>query len=122
MGDLDQQVAVCLANLVFMALLGWKDFLWVLLVVVCLASLELVLNHINDVFEPLGEEYGVLSTARLSKVGLTETHSGSLFFDILLEPGWLLNLICDARLGKLVCHIIQGVEQFPLVGNSVFFL
>lgn len=84
MRNLDQQVAVCLADLVIVALLGWEDFLWVLLVVVLFAILVLGLNHINDIFEPLGEKYGVLPTAWLSKVRLTETHSSSLVFQILL--------------------------------------
>ena len=72
---------------------------------VTLAPRELSLNHINDALEPLGEEYGILSTARLTQVALRKSCASRLILQGLLEPVWSFFLAVNARLSQLVGQV-----------------
>ena len=62
------------------------------------AFAELRFYHVNDLFEPLGEKYGVLATARLPKISLTNALASCFFFESLLHPmGFFPVVVGDAR-------------------------
>ena len=103
--DLNQQVRVGLLHLALVALLSWERSLRTVPCCVTLAPQELRLNHIDGALEPLGEEYGVLSTAWLAQVALRESGTSRLILQGLLEPVRSFFLVVDARLSQLVGQV-----------------
>jgi len=66
MGNLNQQVLVCLRGLRVMSLLRREGALHTLLGLVILARDVLILDHVNDPFEPFRQQNCILSTTWLA--------------------------------------------------------
>lgn len=122
MGYLNQQVLICLWSLRIMSFLSREGTFHTLLGIVILARDVLILNHVNDPFEPFCQQYCILSAAWLAKISLCQAHFRRFFLQILLQPLWFLLFLSYAWLGQLVRQIVQRLQKLLSISCPVLLL